>query len=68
MKEKFYKFLVNEGVLFQFLENLNESYIKTLDNLCNTKSPCNYIYLIPWIGNYRFWFELNMKWQIELKK
>lgn len=66
MKEEFYKFLVEEGVLFQFLENLNRDKYKTIEDLCNSTAPSNYLMTaFSWLNTKEgqsFWSKLHYKW------
>jgi hypothetical protein len=71
MEQEFYKFLVEHGVLFQFIQNLDntpfEKFIKE-----KTRVPQSYITLAFFWENTKegeqYWSELSDKWNAILIK
>lgn len=64
----FYKFLVDEGILFHFLERLSTTKYKTLEEHCKICKVSNYTRNVWCFGTggtltAKQWTELKLKWQ-----
>lgn len=67
-KEAFYKFLVERGCLFSFLDNVAKTKYKSFEKYCETiKDPYNWVMEFFWEGSiegFDFWASVNSAWQI----
>lgn len=63
--EEFYKFLVDNGVLFQFLERLHDSGYFSLQKFCDDVECYEWVYSVIWSNSqegWEYWEAVNRKW------